>query len=181
MADYSISLEDDSSGESLGDGLDASALGLSSVLQSGDLSQETEIGSSLDLAGAGVPGGVTDPLSTDEQYNLSGVTDPIASEVFDTGDSESNGAGSAASTHPLTATSTFDASTLFSGAEKFGSSIAQFFFKGASQPGPVIAAPLPYANPNKPIVHGISTPMAVALILGVVVLGGLIASGGSHA
>lgn len=180
MADLAFSLDglDDSSGENIGDGLDSSALDLSGSSAFGDFSQDTLQGSALDLAGTGIDQGVTDPLSLDDQFSLSGVTDPIASETEDLFSGDNNGTGSAVSTHPATVTSASDASTLFSGMAKFGTSIGQLFFKGAAPTSPTLVARNPNVNPNRTSVAGITSGHAVLLVGVVVVIGVAIAMGG---
>src|SRR5258708_7437442 len=100
MSAFSYSL-DDSSGEALGDGLDSSALDLSGADYSYNF-DDTLQGSSLDLGGVGDTGGVTDYNSLEDQFNLSGVSDPMVSDSLDSGLWDTNGAGSAVSSHPLT-------------------------------------------------------------------------------
>lgn len=174
MAAFSYSL-DDSSGENIGDGLDGGALDLSGSETLDDFSQSTEIGSSLDLADANVSEGATGAPSLLDQYSLSGVTDPMASDTLDTGVSDTNGAGSAASTHPATSSQTgaFDSSTFFSGVGKFGASIGQLFAAGTASTGAVVSSGIPNANPNRVALGGITTSHAV-LIVGVVIVAGIL-------
>lgn len=178
MSAFSYSL-DDSSGESLGSGLDSSALDLSGADFSYNV-DDTLQGSSLDLGGVGDTGGVTDYNSLEDQFNLSGVSDPISSDSFDSGAWDTNGAGSAASTHPLTISSPENVSTLFSGLAKFGTSIGQLFASSGATRQPVYAGAPPNLNPNRSLVTGVSSKNAL-LVVGVIVAVGLVvALGGKH-
>src|SRR5260370_31368008 len=169
MSAFSYSL-DDSSGEALGAGLDSSAVDLSGADYSYGV-DDTLQGSSLDLGGVGDTGGVTDVNSLEDQFNLSGVSDPMQSDFLDSGLSDTNGAGSAASTHPLTFSSPDHVSTLFSGLSKFGFSIGQLFAAGSARQQPNYTGGVSDLYSNRSPLRGVSRKNAllgggVNLVLG---------------
>jgi hypothetical protein len=178
MSAFSYSL-DDSSGEALGDGLDSGALDLSGADWTFD---DTLQGSSLDLGGVGDTGGVTDYNTLENEFNLSGVSDPIASDSLDSGEWDTNGAGSAASTHPLVSSSSAsdNVSTFLGGISKFGASIGQLFARGGASAQPTYAGTPVNANPNKPLVNGVSSGNALLLVGLVVIVGAVVVLGGNN-
>lgn len=182
MAGFAYSL-DDSSGESLGDGLDFGASSLTGDTALDDGFDDTDIGSSLDLAGAGVGSGVTDSPSLDDQFNLSGVSDAIPSETLDSGSDDTNGSGSAADVHIASSSAAAASSTssVFSGIAKFGSSIGQLL-AGHGATGTVVAGAPANANPNRSIVSGLTAGNTLFIVGVVIVVAGVIAfsSGGSN-
>jgi hypothetical protein len=178
MSAFNYSL-DDSSGEALGDGLDSSAIDLSGADFSFD---DTLQGSPIDLGGDGETGSVFDGagLSLEDQFNLSGASDPMASDSLDSGEWDTNGAGSAASTHPLTASSSDGLNTILGGVAKFGASIGQLFARGGASTQPVYAGAPANLNPNRTLVRGVSSGNALLLVCVVVVIGAAVALGGKN-
>lgn len=174
MLDYSL---DDSSGESLGDGLDSSALDLSGSSMFDDTSEPLQ-GSGLTLDDQYAPS-VTDPLSDYQDASLTGISDPIQdSEGWDTGNSDTNGAGSAPSSHPYDVSSPDDVSGMFSAVGKFGASIGQLFMSGSASSAPRVGGPLMNVNPNRTISHSIASSHAFLMVGIVVVVGAAIVFGG---
>jgi hypothetical protein len=178
MFDFSL---DDSGGESLGDGLDSSALDLSGSSAFDDYYESDPLqGSSLSLAGTSLDVGVTDPLDDYQDVQLSGVSDPMASDIWDTGDTDTNGSGSADSTHPFSLDSVDNVHSFFSSVTKFGTSIGSLFFPGAASARPVVAGRIANVNPNRSLSAGIAGNHAALLIGVVIVAGAVIAFGGKN-
>jgi hypothetical protein len=171
---------DDSGGEALGDGLDLGADSLSGDFALSEGFDDTLQGSSLDLGGVGVLGGVTEQNSLLDEFNLSGVSDPMVSGFHDTGEWDTNGSGSAASTHPLASSSTSDVSMLLGGVAKFGASIGQLFMRGGASTAPVVAGAPANLNPNRSGIAGLASGHAVLIVGLVVVFGALIVLGGKN-
>jgi hypothetical protein len=163
---------DDSSGEALGTGMDSGAAYLSGdfALDEGFDDVATQ-GSTLDLGGAGGWGGINDSPSLEDEFNLSGVSDPMSDGYSDSGDWDTNGAGSASSTHPLTAQPASDVSALWGGVAKFGVSIGQMFMRGGASSQPVMVGADPNRNPYRSSIAGLAAGHT-ALILGAVLLFG---------
>ncbi len=102
---------------------------------------------------------------------MSGASDPAPDGFLDTGISE-NGAGSAASTSPFIAQSSFDTNSFLNGLGKFGTSIGSLFAKSSAPRYTVHPGPSPYANPYRRNTSGINSTHAVLVFI---VIGGLIA------
>lgn len=174
----------DSSGESLGDGLDASALDLSGSGSSAldDLSgvgEDPLQGSTLSLDGLDAPS-VTDPLTDLQSASLSGVSDPIASTEWDTFSTDTNGAGSAGSTHPLDVSSPENVAGLFSAVSKFGANLGQLFLSAPASAAPRVAGRPSNLNPNKSFSSALTGGHAALLVGLVIVVGAAIAFGGQN-
>jgi hypothetical protein len=170
----------DGSGELMGDGLDSSALDLSGSSALDDLTYDSDPlqGSSLSLNGDWFDSGVTDPLDDMQQASLSGVSDSIASDIWDTGDSDTNGSGSAQDTHALSFGSAADVNSFFGAVNKFGTGLGSLFFPGSASARPVVAGRMPNVNPNRRAITSIASGHAVLLVGLVVVVGGAIVLGG---
>ncbi len=179
---FSYSL-DDSSGESLGDGFDPGAVDLTGGDYFGDsFGDDTLQGSPIDLGGDGETGSIFDgaSLSLDDQYSLSGSTEAAPSWFFDSGEWDSNGAGSAPTVHPASISSPGELSTIFSGLGKFGASIGQLFIRGSAPTAPMYAGAPANANPNRTLVHGLSSGNALLLVVLVVGVGAFVVMGGKN-
>ncbi len=178
-----IDLTDDY-GEQIGEGLDSGAVNLSGTdsFAEDNLGEvgEPNSGSSIDMLGTSTGAGVTDigGMSSLDDFNLSGVSDPIASESLDSDNNDTNGTGSATSTHVLSSGSPEHVSSLFGGIAKFGTAIGQLFAKGSASTQPVIAGDPANANPNKVITLGITSGDAFMLLGVVIVIGAAIVLGG---
>lgn len=172
---------DDSGGEALGSGLDASALDVSGSESLDDNLQSTQLGSSIDLGGVGVTEAATGEPSLEDQFNLSGVSDAIPSEFLDSGIADNNGTGSAPSVHYGEASVTHAAglSGLFAGIGKFGSSIGQMFAPHAATTTPTLFSGQVNANPNRVSAPGIGASHAL-MVVGVVLLLGAVIVGGKY-
>lgn len=175
---------DDSGGESYGDGLTDGEVSVTASPLDDPLADittdDTLTGSSLPLDTTdGITGaGVTDSLSLLDDFNLSGASDPAPSGEFDTGIADNNGAGSAASTHLLSAQSHDSVSQFMSAVGKFGSNIGALFARGAASNAPVLNGAPRGVNPNRSLTTSITAGHAALIVGLVIVIGGAIALGG---
>jgi len=187
MGGYSTSL-DDSGGESLGDGLDFSALTSSgdSAFTLDFAGEEPLQGSPVDLnfdEGTTFGGSITDISQTDHSYDqsLSGISDPPPSWTDD--GPSLNGSGIASSSyHSLddySQESGFDINNLFASVSKFGTALGGMVASNGYVPNrATVGAPYPNGNPNRLNVTSISGTHAAVLcvIAGVLIL--VLLSGG---
>jgi hypothetical protein len=188
MGGYAVSL-DDSGGESLGDGLDFSALTSSgdSAFSLDFAGEEPLQGSTvgLDISDGSTYGGaVTDLAQQDFGFDqsLSGISDPAPSWSQDNGVSL-NGSGTAASSyHALddySVDSGFDVTNLFASVGKYGSALGGIVSaQGFSPNRATVGAGYPNGNPNRLNPTSISgTHAALLCVLAGVLIVVLIAGG----
>jgi hypothetical protein len=181
---------DDSSGEGIGDGFDASSLGLSGTdAFSLDFAGEVPLqGSDVALdftAGSVFAGGATDLPSNPNLYhdvNLSGVSDPAPDgSSLDTGISL-NGAGSAPSSYSSQMTTSSDISSvsnLFAGFSKFGASLGGLLTSQGSPARATVGMPIANGNPNRSVPPtSISGSHATLLVVIAIILVAVLYAGG---
>jgi hypothetical protein len=179
-----LSLLDDNMGEALGDGLDASADGLSGTdaMTLDFLGEEPLQGSNIALDfsdGAASNASVTDFSGFDDPFahdtSLSGVSDPPPHPTLDSG-SSLNGAGTAASQYSPASSELGGVDELFSSVGKFGASLgALILHSGPSHA--MVGAPVPGVNPNKSSFTSISGGHVTLLLVVVVILAGVVVFG----
>jgi hypothetical protein len=180
-----FSLEDDSMGESLGAGLDSSALGISGdqAFSLDFLGEEPLQGSNIALdfsdglasnARISDLGSLTDDLSHD--VSLSGVSDPAPHWSLDEGYSL-NGSGTAS---PMYAPHNYEdvsaLSTLYSSVQKFGTAAGSLLASHQATPVTYGQA-IPNVNPNKSSLTSISGAHLTVLLVAVVIVAGVVAFG----
>ena len=183
MDDFSL---DDNMGESLGEGLDSSAIGSSGVdAMSLDFLGEAPLQGSnvaLDFSdGLASNASISELSGLDDfghDFSLSGVSDPPPHFSLEEG-SSFNGAGSAGSQYGSVSRDISGTSNLFGSVAKFGTSLGSLLAGKGMMPNPAaIGSAVQGGNPNKGSFASISGSHVTLLVVVVVILAGAVLLGG---